>query len=243
MRRSNYATTCRPGQALWRRGYNETNQATPYNTYLRDANGNPVSTGTLGINGQKVTLTEGAFATSAPLNQGSLRYYGGFEGILGQDYKLKLELAKSDKTSWYNAISTGTWSNGPGTFNESPNDSLDGLAQISFPLGANQFLVTGVSVRKASVDRKTYILSSWRNPDSKTSLSDGAAGDSTTVSVFAQDEIAVSDALTVYVGGRLDRWETARQQLQDRYRRLQQHLREPLRNRVQPKTLGGVQAG
>ena len=180
----------------------------PYNTYLRDAAGNPVSSGTLSINGQRVTLTEGAFATSAPLNQGGLRYYGGFEGTLGQDYKLKLELAKSEKTSWYNAISTGTWSGGPGTFNDSPNDSLDGLAQISFPLGASQFLVTGVSVRKASLDKKTYILSNWRDPDSKTSLSNGAAGESTTVSLFAQDEVTVSDALTVYVGGRVDRWET-----------------------------------
>lgn len=180
----------------------------PYNTYLRDAAGNPVSTGTLSINGQRVTLTEGAFATSAPLSQGSLRYYGGFEGIVGQDYKLKLELAKSNKTNWYNSISTGTWNSGPGTFNDMPNDSLDGLAQISFPLGASQFLVTGMSVNKASVDKKTYILSNWRDPDSKTSLSYGAAGESTTVSLFAQDEVTVSDAVTVYVGGRVDRWET-----------------------------------
>ena len=39
-------------------------------------------------------------------------------------------------------------------------------------------------------------------------MNNGYDGRSTTVSVFAQDEFAVTDKLTVYAGGRLDRWET-----------------------------------
>lgn len=183
----------------------------PYNTYLRDAAGNPVASGNVSVEGQKISLgtTDAGFATTAPLNQGDLRYYGGFEGIVGQDYKLKVELAKNEKHSWYNTYTTGgTWSGGPGTHNDSPSESIDGLAQLSFPVGASQFLVTGLSVRKANLDRKVHSLSNWRDPDSKTTLNEGAKGDSTTVSLFAQDEITVSDALTLYLGGRLDRWET-----------------------------------
>lgn len=183
----------------------------PYNTYLRDAAGNPVASGNVSVDGRKIALgsTNAGFATAAPLRQGDLRYHGGFEGIVGQDYKVKAELAKLKKTSWYDTYTTGgTWSGGPGTHNDSPSESLDGLAQVSFPLGTSQFLVTGLSVRQASLDRKVHSLSNWRDPDSKTTLNEGAKGDSTTVSLFAQDEITVSEALTLYVGGRLDRWET-----------------------------------
>jgi iron complex outermembrane receptor protein len=180
-----------------------------YNTYLRNAAGNPVSSGTLGIDGKKVTLTESTFANSSPLVQGDLRYHGGFEGVIGQDYKLKLELSKNIKTSWYNAVGTGTFSGGNGTYNNSPSDATEGLAQLSFPLGATQFLVTGVTVRRERLlNKERWTLSNWRDTDSKTALIDGSSGEATIVSLFAQDEITVSDALKLYVGGRFDKWTT-----------------------------------
>lgn len=183
----------------------------PYNTYLRDAAGNPVASGNVSVDGRKIAMgtTDAGFATTSPLSQGELRYYGGFEGVVGKDYKLKLELARNEKRYWYTTYTTGgTWSGGAGTHNSSPSESVDGLAQVSFPLGASQFLVAGLSVRKASLDREVHALSNWRDPDSKTALNEGAKGDSTTVSLFAQDEITANDALTLYVGGRFDRWET-----------------------------------
>lgn len=181
----------------------------PFNTYLRDADGKPVSGGTVGIDGQKVTLSESYFVTAAPLNQGDTRYFAGFEGTLAQKYKLKAELAKTDRENWYSYyVGTSTWGGGTGTLNEMPNSSVDGIVQLSFPVGERHFLVTGLSIRRDTVDRKIYALSSWREPESKTGLNEGTEGESTTTSLFAQDEISVSDALTVYVGGRFDQWET-----------------------------------
>jgi iron complex outermembrane receptor protein len=182
----------------------------PYNTYLRDAAGNSVSSGTLGINGQRVTLADRQFATNVPMEQGDLRYYGGFEGVVNHDYKVKLELSRNIKRNWYNAAGTGSFAGGNGTHDTTPNEAVNGLAQLSFPLGTAHYLVTGVNVnRERLVNKESWTLANWRDTASKTSIVDGSSGESTTVAVFAQDEIALSDELTVYVGGRFDRWETS----------------------------------
>jgi len=68
--------------------------------------------------------------------------------------------------------------------------------------------VTGLALHNDSVNQKIYTLSDWRNPDTKSTVTGSYNGDSTTTSVFVQDEISATDALTVYLGGRLDNWET-----------------------------------
>jgi len=71
-----------------------------------------------------------------------------------------------------------------------------------------QWFVTGLALHRDTANQQIYALSNWRNPDSRTAVNSGYNASSSTASVFAQDEISVVDALKVYLGGRLDNWET-----------------------------------
>lgn len=183
---------------------------TRFNSYLRNsATGAEVTSGTLGLGGQRVTLTEANFVGSTPLNDSSKRYFAGYEGLLGKDYKLNIDLARIDRQFSFPTVgAASTWDAGPGSLSDSPNSSLDTTATLSFPLGKQHFVVTGFSLHRDTVERRGYTLTHWRDPNSKTSTSNGYNGNSTTTSVFAQDEFAVTDRFTLYAGGRLDRWET-----------------------------------
>ena len=182
---------------------------TRFNTYLRDAAGTPVSGGTLGINGQRVTLAESNFVNNSPLHEAATRYFVGYDGTAGDDHLLKIDLAKIDRAySFTQSGAASTWSGGTGTLTDTPNSGIDGTVQLSFPLGTSQFWVTGLAMHRDYANQKSYVLGDWRNPDTRTSVSGGYNGYSMTNAVFAQDEIRVADALKIYLGGRVDRWET-----------------------------------
>lgn len=197
--------------------YQETNQGyTQFNTYLRDGTGAPVSSGAIGINGQRIavtgtTLSESNFVNNSPLHEAATRYFVGYDGILGNDYALKVDLAKIKRAySFTFAGSTvaTTWNSGPGSLYDTPNSGLDGTAQLTFPVGSRQVLVTGLALHNDTANQQVYTLTDWRNPDTRTAVTSSYNGDSTTTSVFAQDEISAADALTLYLGGRLDNWRT-----------------------------------
>ncbi|OGT02179.1 MAG: hypothetical protein A2143_03150 [Gallionellales bacterium RBG_16_57_15] len=193
--------------------HQETRQGyTRFNTYLRDAaTGAPVSSGTLSINGQRVVLTNYDFtlASFLPLHESTTRYFAGYDGAIGNDYLLKADLGKIERTYNFTLASpTATWDSGAGTLSDTPNDGLDGTVQLSLPLGSKHFVVTGLALHKDSVNQQIHALSNWRDPGSRTAVNSGYNGHSTTVSIFAQDEISVTDALKVYLGGRWDDWET-----------------------------------
>jgi iron complex outermembrane receptor protein len=183
-----------------------------FNTYLRSATtGAPVSSGLLDVNGQPVVLSNYDFTllSFSPLHEAATRYFTGYDGTIGNDYLLKIDLAKIDRAySFVLANPTATWDNGAGSLSDTPNAGIDGSVQLTFPAGSRQVLVTGVAIHKDSVNQKIHALSSWRNPDSRTAVNSGYNGYSTTTSAFVQDEFGVVDELKVYVGGRMDKWET-----------------------------------
>ncbi len=191
--------------------YQETNQGyTLFNTYLRNAAGAPVTAGTLGINGQRVTLTESAFVNNSPLREAATRYFVGYEGTAGNDTLLKIDLARIDRAySFTQAGAAATWGSGAGTLTDTPNGGIDGTAQLSFPVGTRQFIVTGLALHRDVANQRTYGLSSWRNPDARVTLGGGYNGSSATTSFFAQDEIRMAETLNVYLGGRWDDWKTS----------------------------------
>lgn len=193
--------------------YQETNlHQTQFNTYLRDTGtGVPVSSGWLDINGQFVNLTNFDFTlgSSLPLHEAATQYFVGYDGMVGDGYALKLDLAKIKRAYTFTFASpSATWYGGLGSLYDTPNTGLDGTAQLTFPVGSRQVLVTGLALHNDSVNQKIYALSDWRNPDTQSSLGNYYNGDSTITSVFAQDQISAADALTVYLGGRLDHWVT-----------------------------------
>jgi len=196
-------------------GYEETNQGyTQYNTYLRNGAGAPVSSGAIGINGQQATvigptLSESNFVNNSPLHEAATRYLVGYDGALGNDYSLKVDLARIVRAySFTFAGPTATLNSGSGSLYDTPNTGLDGTGQLTFPVGSRQVLVTGLALHNDTANQQVYTLSDWRNPDTRTAVVSSYNGDSTTTSAFAQDEISAADALTVYLGGRLDNWQT-----------------------------------
>ncbi|MFA6121130.1 MAG: TonB-dependent receptor [Sideroxydans sp.] len=192
--------------------YQKTDQGyTRFNTYLTDAASpfSPISSGNLNINGQRVVLAESNFVNNSPLHEAATRLFVGYDGTLGKDYGLKLELAQIKREySFTFAGSAATWNGGSGSLYDTPNSGLDGTAQLIFPVGARQVLVTGVALHNDIANQQIYTLANWRDPEKKSNVTGSYNGDSTTTSIFVQDEISAAEALTVYLGGRLDKWET-----------------------------------
>ncbi|TNC95218.1 MAG: iron complex outermembrane recepter protein [Gallionellaceae bacterium] len=183
---------------------------TQFNSYLSNAaTGASVTSGTLGINGQRVVWANSDFApfSSLPLHEASTRYFIGYDGSIGSDYLLKVDLARIDRAYDFSAAgATALWNSGTGSWSDTPNSGIDGTAQLSFPLSDAHFMVTGLAFHKDVVNQKIYTLSNWRDPATKTALSSGYNGHSSTTSVFVQDEFSATEALKVYVGGRWDDW-------------------------------------
>jgi len=183
---------------------------TQFHSYLSNATtGAPVTSGTLGINGQKVTFANADFApfSSLPLYEASTRYFAGYDGSIGNDLLLKIDLAKIERAYNFSAAGATTlWNNGTGSWSDSPNSGIDGTAQLSLPLSDTHFMVTGFALHQDEVNQKIYALSNWRDSSTKTALSSGYNGHSTTTSVFVQEEFSAAEALKVYVGGRWDAW-------------------------------------
>jgi iron complex outermembrane receptor protein len=183
---------------------------TQFNSYLTDsATGAAVTGGILDINGQRVSFLNSDFIpfSSLPLYEASTRYFAGYDGSVGDDKLLKIDLARIERAYNFSASgATAQWNSGAGTWSDSPNSGIDGLVQLSLPLSDDHLLVTGMALHKDEVSQKIYALSNWRDSSTKTALNSGYSGHSNTTSMFVQDEFGATEALKVYVGGRWDDW-------------------------------------
>lgn len=181
---------------------------TYFNTYLHNAStGAPVSSGLIDINGQLYSLRESNFLNNSPLFESNTRYFAAYEGVIGEDKLLKVDLARINRQ--YQFVNAGTtWAAGAGTQSTAPNSGTDANVSVTFPLGSIQTIVSGVALHREVVDGLTYNLGNWRDPETRTTLASGYSGDSTTASVYVQDEVAVGEKLKVYAGGRYDSWQT-----------------------------------
>lgn len=193
--------------------WQETEQGyTPFNTYLRNTlTGLPVSSGNnLNINGQRVNLSLFDFVNNSPLHEAATRYFAGYEGTVGNNARLKVDVAKIDREYSFTAANPmdPSYEGKTGTLNDTPNSGLDGSVQLSFPMGDRHFWVTGIAFHREEVSQKIYTLANWRSESTLTALNNGYNGTSSTLSLFAQDEIALTDRLKAYLGGRWDYWKT-----------------------------------
>lgn len=185
---------------------------TPFNSYLTDAaTGKPVSISTtttyLELNGLGTTLNERNYYSSLPMGNTALRYFAGYEGDVLGDAKLSVNAGRIDRDSWNaSAGATAFVGSGAGTMSSSPNSTTNLSAQLSRAVGDNQLLIVGVASDLADLHQKKYVLTNWTNINSKTTILDRVDAKSTTYSIFLQDQIALMDQFTLYVGGRYDSW-------------------------------------
>ena len=169
-------------------------------TYLRNAAGNEVwSYG---------SVKESSFLTGSGggiKNLYNLSYETRFSNL---KTKLSLGLVDQEKNWYVTPGSTATRSGGPGTVNETPNNSYNADLQFTLPLFERHILTFGGSFRHGWADTEVYNLTNWRDEESKTTLANQSKGEDRTYAVFVQDEIMILDNLTAYIGFRQDWWET-----------------------------------
>lgn len=180
---------------------------TPFNTYLRDANGNPVSSGALGIEGTRVTVSEVNFVSSTPAVEGSRRFSVGYEMVVKGRLNVSVDVARIDRDrSFVVSAPTGaTAVAGPGNQTNVPNFTDDGSIRTGAVVGRSNYLVAGGAWRRDHADFRNYQLGNWREPETRQATNNGYNGNTVTRSVFVQDELALSARVTVIVGCRYDR--------------------------------------
>lgn len=177
------------------------------NTYLT-AGGVPFTSGNANIDSARSAIQATDFL-DITTGEDLTRYAATYETRLANDVKLKANLSFQDNQYWYTSIdSHSTNTSGTGKFADIPAKKIDGDVQISFPVASNQYLVVGASVNDSTMNKKVYSLANWREKGNTGAVGDWADGNSQSMAIYAQDEIAISDKLTVYGGTRYDRWST-----------------------------------
>jgi iron complex outermembrane receptor protein len=181
----------------------------PFETYLRDAAGQPVSAGTLAIGGQRFTLTESEFLSS-PAHDGLLRAFGTYRQDLRPELHARAGFSYSRRGYHANNVAaTSTFAGGgAGTLTDAPTRNVDAFAQTSGRFGASHHWVAGVSGATSRLNRKAWNLSDWRNRHARTGLTGTADGNSENLAVFGQDEIALPRRATLFLGARFDSFST-----------------------------------
>ena len=184
-----------------------------FHNYLT-RNGRPLNlpANNVSINGDRLgTVRPTSFwDTSNPNLREENRYIVGYDGKLGEKYDLKVNLGYFDRDNYYVASDTGaSFRHGPGRVTTTPNTTLDGSVQLGTAISEKHYLIGGYALTRGTLDRKVYQLSRWRNPEgSRTRVNEESSGTSTNHALFLQDQFFLNDALTLYLGGRYDRWTT-----------------------------------
>jgi iron complex outermembrane receptor protein len=124
--------------------------------------------------------------------------------------KAKISLSRSEhEKNWYTSPGTtapATRSGGPGTVSSTPSRTYDADLQFIMPLWNRHVFTYGGSYRYNWADTEENDLTCWRDEDSKANLTYQARGRDRTYALFLQDEIALRDNLTLYLGFRQDWW-------------------------------------
>lgn len=176
-------------------------------SYLSSA-GVPFTSGTANIDGLRSTINATDFL-AATNGEDVTRYSATYETRFAGDYKLKANVSYQNNQYWYTSITTSAANtSGPGTLSDIPARMLNGDVQVSFPVGNAHYLVVGASANDATLRKKVYSLANWRDQDATGAVGDWADGNSSSLAAYIQDEMTLSDRLTVYLGGRYDRWNT-----------------------------------
>lgn len=173
-------------------------------SYLRDANGNSVYTGTVNINGKNwdtaalnLSLTERTEILAGIGAKGSLAEWN----VSANLSHFWLAKAKSFTSNGY----TNGINNGAGTLTEvDPSGwwTLDSKATREF---AAHEVTLGVTSNQYETDSITYNTTNWRAASGQVYAIE-TKGKSSLSGVFAEDEFHVRDDLTVTAGMRVDYW-------------------------------------
>lgn len=186
------------------RSYGEHFNNDPH-TYMRNSSGSPV---------WSASGSEYSFLGSDGAD-GLFLYNLAFETVVSAA-KIKANLNYLDQdTSWYTTASSTTTApvatrfGGPGKLTLTPATATGSDIQATFPVSTWNLVTVGAAFRQSELDGVDHVLSDWRNESSKGQVVGEARGTDTTYAIFLQDEISVTDKLTLYAGFRQDWWQTS----------------------------------
>ena len=187
---------------------------TPFTTYLRNAAGQPVTSGTVTFNdpvAQRFSVSESDFLVLQPSAEENRRAHANFEQLFANKSRLLLTASHTRFGTYFVSPRTGvaTYDRGPGTFSDSPSTRADFDANFTVPVTSAHELIAGLAYQKNDLHRENSDLAVWRDPRGKLSEYYDSSGTARTWGLYAQDRIALSPALTLYLGGRFTWWETS----------------------------------
>lgn len=199
----------------------------PYNSYLSNAFGQPISSGNVYIRdnntNNRFTLRDTEFSTT-PSNEQIHRYFTRFDHKFDNKLSLKADFALQyrtiDTAIYSTSAANTTFNGGAGELQALPKDQrITGKVELSYPAFlsfmpdwlATHNLVGGFDTSEDQMHRVRYNLSNWRDMSSRTAVIYDAKGTSNTYGFYLQDEWIPIDQVSVYLGGRVDHWSSTGQ--------------------------------
>ncbi len=201
-------STIRLTTAIWDSENNSTNPE----TYLRDANGNPVYSGTVIINGRSYNISNSSYYYSEAEYQDMLN---------GLTYKLDSPdgLKVDASVSAYTALKClsrqsseavpDSKNGGAGELSDTDKGWYAGDLKVAKDIdgwGGLHSLGAGYHFDQYYTDSKEWDTSNWRK-DVKTTLTQTSEGKTRTQALYIEDTLHIEDHWDVYLGGRYEWWQ------------------------------------
>jgi iron complex outermembrane receptor protein len=184
-----------------------------YETFLRDSSGAAVSNGTVTLNDGGVTrvlkVTPNAFAKSGPGGQYNHIWTATLQHKLSSRDALRIDAGYVNvpNYNYRTPASTATIFDGPGTRNFTVRRRLHANVQYNHSAGRHN-LVAGGETDGASATNYVFSMNNWAIPENLVAQTYLARGRAVNQSAYVQDQISLSDRLSLVVGGRFDYWKT-----------------------------------
>lgn len=182
-------------------------------TYLRDANGDPVFSGQVIVGDevpQRLSLAETDFFAFTPSGERDWRLFVRADHEFDNGANVRLKLGTLRHRFRYTMPTSGVaqYDSGPGELTDQPNTRIDMDLSAHWPVAKGWSLTGGVAFNRATMDRKTRDLTSWRDWSSTGAIRTEGIGRASSLSAFLQSEHELGHGLSGYVGGRYDRFST-----------------------------------
>jgi iron complex outermembrane receptor protein len=182
-----------------------------YNTFLRDAAGNPVNNGAVvyddGGTRRGLNITPNNFL-QGPGEQRSHFYAGTYQRAFSNNASLlRLDASLYDIPT-YQFRSTGAGSlpaSGPGTMTDGSRRTSHANAQFNHSVGQHA-LVFGAETRQEHAENMQFPVSDWTNKDTRGNQTYLSSGSSINQSAYLQDQFTLGNNVTLVFGGRYDYW-------------------------------------
>lgn len=179
-------------------------------TYLRDASGQPVYSGTVDINGTRYTVSPSTFYYQKAAKQDML-YALSYSRNPADGLSLSVDLSYYDifkdltrKSTAAPPVSRG---GGAGTITDNSGGWYTADVKTSHNVNwlGTHTLAGGYHFDRYVVDTETWNASDWKS-DSRTTLSKREKGKTGTHAIFLEDTWNMTSQWTLYLGGRYEWW-------------------------------------